>query len=292
MLIPRSVLGYLANKALPQTIGAAIDSQTTDLNSAGFDRWGLEPQVLKAALATLWPLYKYYFRVRTIGGENIPKNSRVMLVANHSGQFPIDAMLIMMALLDREHPRVVRGMVEYWVPTLPFISDLFTRCGQVVGEPNNCIDLLNNEQCLLVFPEGVGGLGKPYRDCYQLQKFGMGFARMALDANTPIVPVSVVGAEEFYPSIGHLEGLAKLLKAPYFPVTPTFPLLGLLGALPLPSPVDIYFGEPILLGTIVGDKARENQLNDMVTVVKDRIQTGLNAGLTKRSGPLHMRRTV
>lgn len=273
MLSSRFALEAFAVKSLPNRIRKNIDRACNDLNSCGFDRWGLSPLHLKVAMGFFWFLYKHYFRVKVHGAENIPKD-RVMVVANHSGQIPIDAILIATALLDQADPgRVARAMVENWVPTIPFISHLFTKCGQVVGQPNNCLDLLEHDQCVLVFPEGVKGLGKSYAKRYQLQKFGTGFLRMASLANAPILPTAVVGCEEIYPAIFQLDFLAKLIKAPYVPVTPFFPLFGLFGAIPIPSEVNIYFA-PLICSHVKKD-ADEDEVNQKVDLVKSSIASFL-----------------
>lgn len=288
MIIPKKVVHYLADKALPELIQQAIDEASPHLNSAGFDRWGLQPVYLKAAMGLVWPIYKYYFRVKVQGIEQIPPK-KVMLVANHSGQIPIDAMLIAMALLDNaKNPRIARAMVEHWVPTLPFISELFTRCGQMVGEPHNCLDLLKKNQCLLVFPEGVRGIGKTFGHRYELQKFGTGFVHLALEAKTPIVPVAVIGCEEIYPTFYQSNLLAKLLKSPCFPITPFFPWLGLAGAIPLPNPIDIYFGDPIKWSDSKDLSDLEIQLK--VNEVKNAIEKKIALGLQKRTGFFNQRR--
>lgn len=252
----------------------------TTINSAGFDPWGLHLETAQEALSWCRWLYESYFRVRTHGLERLPAG-RVMLVPNHSGQLPIDGLLIALAMvLEARPPRVVRGMVERWFPSLPFISTLFVRCGQVVGDPRNCLDLLERDQTILVFPEGVRGTGKTYWHRYELQRFGTGFLRIALQTNTPIVPVAVVGAEETYPAVYNAAWLARLMKVPYVPVTPFFPLLGPLGALPLPVQIDLHFGEPL---RFEGDPDMPDaEVEEMVGEVKGEIQRMLHDGVAGR----------
>jgi 1-acyl-sn-glycerol-3-phosphate acyltransferase len=255
--------------------------RATQVNSAGFDPWGLNLETAERALRACRWLYTSYFRVRTHGLETLPPTGRLMVVPNHSGQLPLDGLLIALSLvLDARPPRLVRGMVERWFPSLPFISTLFTRCGQTVGDRENCRELLAREQTILVFPEGVRGTGKTWWDRYQLQHFGTGFVRLAMEAKTPIVPVAVVGAEETYPSIYRLDGLAKLLGVPYVPITPFFPLLGPLGALPLPVQVDLHYGAPILFE---GDPdGPDEEIQGHVDRVKGEIQAMLDRGLAAR----------
>ena len=250
------------------------------LSSAGFDTYCLHPETLERVLRwTRW-LYYSYFRVEVEGLENVPAG-RVMLVPNHGGQLPLDGMLVGLAMaLEADPPRFVRGMVERWFPSLPFVSTLFVRCGQVVGDPENCKNLLERDEAIMVFPEGVRGSGKTWWHRYELQEFGTGFVRLAIATQSPIVPVAVIGAEETYPSIYDAKWLARLLGIPYVPVTPFWPLLGPLGALPLPVPVAIKFGEPI---TFSGDAdAPDLDVQEKVDLVKRRIEALIERGLDER----------
>lgn len=251
------------------------------LNSAGFDRWGLHPETLRKFAPLLYLLYKKYFRVETAGLENLPPNGRALFIGNHGGQIPLDAMMAGLALLlDGEPPRIARAMVERWVPTVPFVSSLFTRIGAMVGDPMNCREILEHDQSVLVFPEGVRGSGKLFKDRYQLQRFGTGFMRLALETKSPVIPVAVIGTEETYPSVYNFEKLAKLIGAPYLPVTPFFPLFGLFGLIPLPSKVTVRFGKPIYFE---GDpNESEDEIRIKVQKVKEALQAEINEGLEKR----------
>jgi len=252
------------------------------INSAGFDPWGLNLETAERVMRSARWLYEIYFRVKSHGAENIPAG-RCLLVPNHSGQLPLDGLFVALAaVFEASPPRIVRGMVERWFPSLPFISTLFTRSGSVVGDPHNCVELLKREQTILVFPEGVRGSGKTYWNRYTLQHFGTGFMRIALETGSPIVPVAVVGAEETYPSIYNVAWLAKILGVPYVPVTPFWPLLGPLGAIPLPVKVELYFGEPM---HFEGDPdAPDEEVQAMVKQVTDKIQEMLDSGIEARSG--------
>jgi 1-acyl-sn-glycerol-3-phosphate acyltransferase len=250
------------------------------LNSAGFDRWGLHPETLRKFAPYLYFLYKKYFRVEVEGIENLPAG-RALFIGNHGGQIPLDAMMAGLALfLDGEPPRIARAMVERWVPTVPFVSSLFTRIGAMVGDPMNCRELLMHDQSVLVFPEGVRGSGKLFKDRYCLQRFGTGFMRLALETETPVVPVAIIGTEETYPSVYNFEVLAKMMGAPYFPVTPFFPLLGPVGLLPLPSKITVRFGKPL---RFEGDpNESEDLIREKVQSVKESLQSEINLGLEKR----------
>ncbi len=257
-----------------------IDGLAWHETAGGVDPFGFDPRVAKYAVVGARALYRDWFRAEVHGIENVP-DGRVLLISNHSGQIPLDAMAIACALLlDRETPRFVRSMVEKWTATLPFVSVLFPRLGQIVGVPENCARLLEEEEAILVFPEGSRGISKPFSHRYRLTDFGIGFMRLALQTRTPIVPVAVVGAEEQYISIADLGRLARLLGMPAFPVIPQLLLPG--GFLPLPTKYHIYFGEPL---EFTGDPDDEDAvIEDKAQVVKRTVQSMLNRGLKERTG--------
>jgi 1-acyl-sn-glycerol-3-phosphate acyltransferase len=246
-------------------------------NEYGFDPYGFDLDYAVGAIAPFLWLYRKYFRVQVHGIENVPRAGRFLLVANHSGQLPLDAAMLGVALLvEMDPPRAVRALVEKWVPTLPFISTYYARLGQVVGTPENCRRLLLADQALMVFPEGVRGLNKPWAARYQLQEFGLGFMRLALECDAPVVPVGVVGAEEQAPNLLNLAPLAKLLSMPAFPLTP----IGL--PFPLPTRYHLWFGEPMrFTGSADDDDA---VLEAKVAQVKSRVKALLDRGLAERTG--------
>lgn len=263
---------------LGEEFSARLARVPLDLTSAGVDAFGLDPQWTKYALACVAFLHRHYFRTEVFGAENVPEG-RVLLIANHSGQVPIDGALIGASLfMDVEPPRFMRAMVEKWTQTLPFVSLLFARVGQVVGIPENAKLLLENEQALLVFPEGARGISKPFAKRYQLEDFGLGFMRLAIETDTPIVPVAVIGGEEQYISVGNFESLAKVLRMPSFPILPQ--LLLPFGALPLPTRYRITFGEPMRFGGDADDD--DAVVEEKVFVVKATIQSMVNRGLKAR----------
>ena len=208
---------------------------------------------------------------------------RVLVIANHAGQLPFDgAMLQTALLLEAEPPRIVRAMGEYWIPQLPLVSFAAARAGAMVGTPHNCAQMLHHGECVAVFPEGVRGMNKLFRDRYQLQRFGLGFMRLALETRTPIVPVAIVGSEDQQPGFANLTGLARLLGMPAFPITLGFPWLGPLGMLPLPVKYRIYFGEPI---SFDGDADEDDAaIEERVDVVKHEITAMLKRGVAERAG--------
>jgi 1-acyl-sn-glycerol-3-phosphate acyltransferase len=221
------------------------------------------------------------------GAQNVPAHGRAMLAANHAGILPWDATMISVGLL-REHPlpRHPRFMVLNWAFDLPWVSVFIRKVGGVVASPYNALRLLEQDQLVAVFPEGVKGTGKPYAERYRLRRFGRGgFVEIALRAGAPIVPVAVVGSEEIYPKLADVPALARLIGAPFFPVTPTFPWLGPLGAIPLPSRWRIEFCAPIETADLgpeaAGDRAVVLELTERV---RDTIQRALYANLVRR-GP-------
>lgn len=251
-----------------------VAESRANTNEFGLDPFGFSLDYTMAALGPVFWLYRHYFRVETKGLENVPQG-RVLLVSNHSGQLPFDAAMIGAALLlDADPPRAIRSMVEKWMPTLPYVSVFMARLGQVVGTPENARRLLEAGEALLVFPEGVRGLNKLFRDRYRLADFGVGFMRLALETDTPIVPVAVIGAEEQAPAFLDIKPLAKLLGFPAMPLTPT------LLPLPLPTKYHLRFGEPMrFTGSPNEDDA---DLERKVKTVKATIQAMLNRGLKER----------
>jgi 1-acyl-sn-glycerol-3-phosphate acyltransferase len=242
------------------------------------DEWGFDREVLNAVRPFFEFMYKRYWRVQISGLENIPAEGRTLLVANHSGQLPWDgAMLGTGVLLEHPSQRIVRTLYATWFPTLPIISDIFVKCGQVLATEDNGIRLLEQDELVAVYPEGYKGVGKLFKDRYRLARFGRGgFVRMALKTGAPMLPVSIVGAEETYISLGKSDLMAKLTGFPYFPFSPTFPWLGLLGFIPLPTKWYIDIGGPIPTDGH-GPAAASNlvlvsQLTDQVrNVVQDQI---------------------
>ncbi len=211
------------------------------------DEWGFDREYMEAVRPFFEFLYKTYWRVTLTGVENVPEEGRALLVANHSGQLPFDGSMLGMGLL-LEHPaqRLVRTLYATWFPTLPFISDLFVKLGQALATEDNGARLLEQDQLVAVFPEGYKGVGKLYKDRYKLARFGRGgFVKMALRSQAPIIPVAIVGAEETYISLAKSDFMAKVTGMPYFPISPTFPWLGLFGFVPLPTKWYIDIGEPI-----------------------------------------------
>jgi 1-acyl-sn-glycerol-3-phosphate acyltransferase len=245
------------------------------------DPFGWDPDYAKYVIAVAAFFHRVYFRTVVRGIENLPQG-RVLVVANHSGQVPVDGVIAAAAgFLDANPPRMLRAMVEKWSQTLPFVSTFFTRCGQVVGVPENATRLLQRGEAILVFPEGTRGLSKTFGQRYQLADFGLGFMRLALETDTPIVPLAIVGAEEQYISVGNVRPLAKLFRMPSFPIVPQLLFPG--GQLPLPTKYRLYFGEPL---RFQGDPDDDDAvIEEKVWVVKATIQSMVNRGLKERKSP-------
>lgn len=244
-----------------------------------FNRYGLDPlgvskQHLIYFHSALALMKKRYFHSESHGIQNVPGKGRVMIVGNHSGGLPVDGgMLLSSMLLDHDPPRHVHGMVEYFVQKWPVLSTWFSRVGQLTGLPEHAVRLLEDERALMVFPEGIRGIGKLYKDRYHLQRFGTGFMRLALQTHTPIVPMAFVGGEDALPVMYHAKLLAQLTGAPYWPVTPYI--------LPIPRPVkcDAWFGEPMHfegLGT-EPDEVIEHYVGQVVFRLYQLLHEGLEA---------------
>ena len=260
-------------------VARALDQVPLELNELGYDAWGFHKGTA-AVLYSVAQTLSRYFRPTVSGIENIPQG-RVLIVPNHSGQLPFDGLVVAVeTLLGATPPRLVRPMAERWFPTLPFVSAAFSRSGVVVGDPINCRNLLEANNAILVFPEGARGSGKVWSKRYHLEAFGRGFMRLALQTRTPIVPVSVVGAEESIPSIVNLSGLAKRLGMPYLPVPPHLPLLGPLAYLPLPTRFWIDFGPPMVFDGPYDDE--DEVIQRKVDVVQAQVQAMVDSRLARR----------
>jgi 1-acyl-sn-glycerol-3-phosphate acyltransferase len=244
------------------------------IDDFGFDS-DLTDHVL---LPLLRPLYEKYFRVEVRGIENVPAEGGALIVANHSGTVPLDSSMTQLALHDH-HPagRHLRMLGADLVFTLPLIAPIARKGGATLACNCDAERLLSSGELVGVWPEGFKGIGKPFSERYKLQRFGRGgFVSAALRAGAPIIPCSIVGAEEIYPLIGNVPTLARLLGVPYVPVTPTFPLLGPFGLLPLPSKWIIEFGEPIATDEIGPNAADDPMLVfNLTDAVREVIQQTL-----------------
>lgn len=255
----------------PKGLDDLLKRFPTSVGTYGFDPWGFNIRGVKATLGLGKVFYEKYFRVEVVGLENIPPEGRLLIIGNHSGQLPIDGFLLGYALLTNPHaPRACKSMMERFVPTVPFISSLFAEIGGAVGDPINAARMLEAEEAIIVFPEGSRGISKPFRKRYQLQKFGTGFMHLAVNHDTPIIPVGIVGCEESIISLGNPRRLADRLNLPAAPL--------LIPAV-LPTKVVIHIGEPMYFERAVD---REDIMQDYVRDVKREIDRLINLGLKKR----------
>src|SRR6266853_1323631 len=242
------------------------------------DDFGFDAEWTESFLPLFNLMYRDYWRVETTGIENVPATGRALLVSNHAGVLPWDGTMIKTAIFaEHPHPRHVRALVASLFMGMPVLSWFLRRTGQTVGHPDDTRRLLERDELVLVFPEGVKGTGKPYKDRYKLRRFGRGgFVSTAIRASAPIVPVSVVGSEEIYPMIGDLAGVAKLFWLPYFPITPTWPWLGPLGVIPLPSKWRIQFHSPVHTENHPPESASDQH---MVVTISDEVRNAIQKGI-------------
>lgn len=251
------------------------------------DDFGFDPELTDRVLMNLLrPLYRNWFRVQTDGLENVPDTGGALVVANHSGTIALDSMMTQVALLD-DHParRHLRMLGANLVFQTPFLGELARKAGHTLACNPDAERLLNDNQIVGVWPEGFKGVGKPFSERYKLQRFGRGgFVAAALRTRTPIIPTAIIGAEETYPMIANVKPLARLLGLPYFPITPTFPLLGPLGIVPLPSKWMIRFGEPIHTESYPEGAAEDPMLVfNLTDQVREQIQSMIYDLLVKRT---------
>jgi 1-acyl-sn-glycerol-3-phosphate acyltransferase len=276
-----------AATGLPTSLRTSVERMAARLRGDYHeDEWGFDEEFAEAAFPFFEFLYQVWWRVAASGLENVPSHGRAMLVANHAGSlFPFDASMMTLAIM-KEHPlpRWPRFMVLDWAFVLPFVSAFMRRVGGVPANPDNAAALLEADQVVMAFPEGVKGTGKPFSERYRLQRFGRGgFVEVALRTGSPIVPVAVIGSEEIYPKLAESRALARIIGAPFVPITPTFPVLGPLGLVPLPSKWRIEFCEPIDLSEHPPDAADDRALVfELSELVRETIQQKLYENLVKR----------
>jgi len=245
----------------------------------GYDPFGLHPDFVALGHLIAGPLYDKWFRVISRGHENIPETGPAVLASNHSGSIPLDGAMIWMDVLRKtEPPRVPRAIADHFVPSLPWVGTLFARSGMIGGSRGNTRVLLENGELLLIFPEGTPGIVKPWKERYQLRKFRVGHAELAIRHGAPIVPVGVVGAEEQLPLLHTSKRLGKLLGVPEVPI-PAVPF-------PLPVRYRIFYGEPIPIQERYSpDDADDPEVVRAVAAqVQSAVDTLLKQGLKERNG--------
>jgi 1-acyl-sn-glycerol-3-phosphate acyltransferase len=236
----RSALGAIID-AIRSAYGDKAE-RAPELPDAGYD-----PAFVERTAPLLEFLWTRYFRVRLLGVNNIPDDGAALLVGNHSGGIPYDGAMLLHGV-RREHPRHrhVRPLVANFAFRSGWMANVVARVGCVRASMENALPMLTRGELVAVFPEGLKGVGKLYRERYRLARFGRGgFVRLAREAQVPLLPVAIVGAEEIHPVIGKITRFAEPLGIPYIPITPTFPWLGPLGLLPVPTKWTIQIGAPI-----------------------------------------------
>ena len=234
-----------AMSTIVEAMRAGFGPQRVD--PQGLPDGGHDPHFIERAAPVLEFLYGKYFRVRTVDIENVPESGAALLVANHSGGLPYDGAMLIYGMF-RDHPlhRRLRTLIANFAFRSPWMCNVVARIGGVRASMETAMPLLAAGNLVAVFPEGLKGVGKMFRERYRLSRFGRGgFVRLAREAQVPIIPVAIVGAEEIHPVLGKITSLAEPLGIPYIPITPTFPLLGPLGLLPVPTKWTIQFGPPI-----------------------------------------------
>jgi len=241
------------------------------------DEFGLDLGFREQVIPIFRLLHDHYWRVEVSGEKHVPEDGPVILVSNHSGAIPFDGAMIC-TNLDAHRGIVVRYLYDRFVEGVSAVDTFYRRTGGAVANWKNAEQLLIERRShLLIFPEGVPGVAKTFSERYRLRDFNPGFARLAMRHDIPVVPIAVVGAEEIYPIVGRSEDAGKSFGIPYVPITPFFPLFGILGALPLPTKWLVRIGKPIRLGRSTDDRvaARESvlvrrRLQAMVTRLKQR----------------------
>lgn len=280
------VFGEDADRKLAEVLAFLRRRVTGDY---AVDEYGLDTELTERFfLEMVRPLATKWFRVEVRGVENIPAEGGALVVANHSGTIPVDGLITMFAVHETTG-RNLRPLGADLVFRLPFIGEIARKAGATLACNEDATRMLSKGELAAVWPEGFKGIGKPYSDRYKLQRFGRGgFVSAAIRTGVPIVPCSIVGAEEIYPLVGNVPALARLLGVPYIPITPLFPLLGPLGMVPLPSKWIIEFGEPIRTDSYEPGAADDPMLVFNVTdQVRETIQQTLYALLMRRKSVFH-----
>jgi 1-acyl-sn-glycerol-3-phosphate acyltransferase len=243
----------------------------------GYDAFGLHPAYIATGVASFKKLHSSYFRVKSYGEEHVPSSGRGILAGNHSGTLPVDGLMLWLDVVLKAR-RVPRPVADHFVPTLPYLGVLFSRGGMVGGSRGNVRALLEAEELLMIFPEGVPGIGKNYSERYQLQDWRVGHAELAIRHKAPVIPVAFVGPEEQMPQIARLGGKKKIFGLPYIPI-PASPI-------PLPVRYHIHYGEPIALHQDYRPEDADDpeRVEEAANRVKKAVEKLIARGLEMREG--------
>ena len=275
MPFPPAIAWRLARKMLTEDDLERVRQVNIADAGHGYDPFGLHRAFVALGLGIASPLYKNYFRVKSYGADKVPAVGPAVLAINHSGTVPIDGMMLWVDVVMNSG-RVPRPIADHFVPTLPWIGTLFARAGMVGGSRGNARSLLDAGQVLMIFPEGVPGIGKPFSERYQLQKWRVGHVELAIRHGAPVVPVGIVGAEEQMPQLGRID--VQAFGLPYIPVPAT--------PLPLPVRYHVHYGEPISVHKdYTPDMADDPEVVlEAAARVKAAVQELLDQGLEQREG--------
>jgi len=278
MPVPPALAGYLASRMLRRETYEHVRGLRFADAGHGYDPFGLHPAFVAMGLGITRFFYEKYFRVISTGAHHIPDSGGAILAGNHSGTIPVDGMMLWTDVVRQsDPPRVPRAVADYFVPMLPVIGTLFARGGVVAGSRGNVRQLLDAGNLMMIFPEGVPGIGKNFRDRYKLRPFRVGHAELAIRHRVPVIPVGIIGPEEQMPQIARIEGL-DMFGVPYIPIT--------LSPIPLPVRYHIHYGDPIPLH----QDYRRNQADDPEVVaeaagrVQAAVQKLIDDGLKQRKG--------
>jgi 1-acyl-sn-glycerol-3-phosphate acyltransferase len=270
--------GALASRGIARWLGDAERRRLAALRAAQVGRddpFGLDVSAVERALPVMLALYRYWFRVQSEGHEHLPRRGGAILVANHGGLLPFDgAMAALDALLHTDPPRLLRPLVARFVRDLPLLRDFYAGIGPVIGTRDNFRQLLERRELVLVFPEGVDAICKTVPDRYRLQHFHPGFVEEAVRLRVPVIPVAIIGPDDQAPILYDVKTIARWLRLPAFPITPTFPWLGPLGLLPYPVRYRIVYGEPLALYEQAPREAASDRvrMNEMAARVRQTVQ--------------------
>lgn len=278
MPIPPSVARTFTHLLLPDAEVERLRHLVYADEGHGYDVFGMHPAFVAMGSGLLGPFHGRYFRVRSQGAHHIPRVGPAILAGNHSGTLPVDAMMLWADVLRQtDPPRVARPVADYFVPMLPVMGEVFARGGMVGGSRGNARKLLEAGNLLMIFPEGVPGISKPFRDRYRLQEWRVGHAELAIRHGCPVVPLAIIGAEEQMPQIGQIRGIS-LFGAPHLPI-PAVPF-------PLPVRYHILYGAPVPLH----EEHRPEEADDPSVVraaanrVRDAVAELIREGLSQRKG--------
>lgn len=279
----QSIAPEIINRSLNSTVLDKIEK----LKIPKDDPFGIDKDFIKLASIIVNFLYKYWNRVDVYGIDNIPDTGAAIIVPNHGGIIPLDAAYIASSIiLEHDNPRLVRTLVERYLPTLPFFYTFISKVGQTVGTYENAEIILDQGELLQIFPEGATGATKPYIKYYELENFNVGFMELAIKKRVPIIPTGVTGSLEQAPVLFDFKGLGKMLKMPSFPVTPFWPLFGPIGIFPLPSKFRIIFGRPMYFDEYTEEDLEDPELvKELVQKVKSEVEKMISIGLEMRPAP-------